>query len=149
MDVFSLLITFLLMSFSADPVSHDVNQAVELPDSKTSVSLDEVPSITVTKTDIIVNDKKIVQLLPDSEIPEKDKTQGAIYPLYLELQKQAEANKRAAALEVVSATGKPKPGTIAMEFHKEHKFKLMKRIMLTGQQADFVTFKLEVAKEGS
>lgn len=148
MDVFSLLITFLLMSFSADPVSHDVNQAVELPDSKTSISLDEVPSIIVTKTEVLVNDTHITDVLPGSEIPEKDRAQGAIYPLFLELEKLMEVNKAAAA-RLGPDQNKNKPGSVTLEFHKEHKFKLMKRVMLSGQQADFVTFKLEVAKEAS
>jgi hypothetical protein len=34
-----------------------------------------------------------------------------------------------------------------MEMDKGHRFKLMKRIMLSAQQADFVQFKLMVQKE--
>ena len=58
LDIFSILITFLLMSFSSDPVSHDVDAGIELPESSTIVALDEVPTIVVTKTEVRVNDKK-------------------------------------------------------------------------------------------
>ena len=143
LDVFSLLITFLLMSFSADPVSHDVLPGIELPESKTLTALDEVPAISVTKNEILVNDKKIASII-GGDVPESARTQGAIYPLYTELQKIAEATQRAMSR---SRDDKKKAGTITLEMDKDHRFKLLKRIMLTGQQVEFITFKLTVAKE--
>ena len=34
-----------------------------------------------------------------------------------------------------------------MEMDQSHRFKLMKRIMLAAQQAEFITFKLMVSKQ--
>ena len=39
--------------------------------------------------------------------------------------------------------------TLTMEMDRSHRFKLMKRIMLAAQQAEFITFKLMVAKQGN
>ncbi|MFY7930973.1 MAG: biopolymer transporter ExbD, partial [Oligoflexus sp.] len=33
LDIFSILVTFLLMSYSTDPTQHDIDQNLELPDS--------------------------------------------------------------------------------------------------------------------
>lgn len=143
LDIFSILITFLLMSFSTDPVSHDVNPGLELPTSLTFVSLDEVPAIVVTKTELLVNEKKVSTIV-NGDIAEADRSQGAILPLHDELKKLAEANKRLAASR--DAT-KSKPGSLTMEMDKTHKFVIARRVMLTAQQSEFVTFKLEVAKE--
>ena len=33
LDIFSILVTFLLMSYSTDPINHDVDENLELPDS--------------------------------------------------------------------------------------------------------------------
>ena len=47
------------MSFSTDPISHDVSKDLELPESKTIISLDEIPTVMVTKKSLMVNDKQI------------------------------------------------------------------------------------------
>ena len=138
LDIFSILILFLLMSFSSDPVSHDLNEAVELPESGTLHSLDEIPTIVLTRNDISVNGKKVGTLI-NGDIQERDKTQGAIYPLFTELEKIAETNKK-------FSKKKNKSGALTVEVDKNHRFKLLKRVMLSAQQADFVTFKLMVGK---
>lgn len=138
LDIFSILITFLLMSFSSDPVNYNVSRNVRVPESSSTVSLDEVPSIVVSKTEILVNDKKIVSIF-DGDIQERSRSQGAIFPLFEELEKLAEASK--------STTEDGKPSSIlTMEMDKSHLFKLIKRVMLSAQQAEFVTFKLLVEK---
>lgn len=146
LDIFSILITFLLMSFSSDPVSHDVNAGIELPQSNTIVALDEIPTIVVNKTDLYVNDRKVTTI-EAGDVPEKDRTQGAIFPVYEELKKLAEANKRITGRKADDPTAKGSTGALTLEMDKGHRFKLMKRIMLSAQQAEFVQFKLMVQKE--
>ena len=140
LDIFSILILFLLMSFSTDPVSHDLSESVEIPDSGTLSSLDEVPSIVVSRNEIMVNNRRVATLI-NGDVPQRDNDQGAIRELFKELEKLAETNRRFA-----SRTEKNKPGSITLEMDKSHQFKLLKRVMLTAQQAEFVTFKLMVAK---
>jgi hypothetical protein len=149
LDIFSILITFLLMSYSTDPVNHDVNAGIELPESATMISLDEIPAIVVTKSEMFVNDKKIVDVV-NGEVPKEqlgESYQGAIRPVYDELKRIAEANKRiAAAVASNDPSQIGKTGALTMEMDKGHPFKLMKRIMLSAQQAEFVTFKLVVTR---
>jgi hypothetical protein len=147
LDIFSILITFLLMSFSSDPVSHDVDAGIELPQSNTIIALDEIPTIVVTKTELRVNDKKVADVV-GGDVPEKDRTQGAVFPVFEELKKLAEANKRVnKTTRSDDPTAKGSTGALTMEMDKTHRFKLMKRIMLSAQQAEFVKFKLMVQKE--
>lgn len=147
LDIFSILITFLLMSYSTDPISYNTNAGVELPDSTTLSALDETPSIVVSKTEIKINDK-IVSTVIAGDVPEKDRQQGAVYPVFQELEKLMDANKRALRGRVTE-TDKSKLSTLTMEMDQKHRFKLMKRIMLAAQQAEFITFKLMVGKQGS
>jgi len=142
LDIFSILITFLLMSYSTDPVSYDISAGLELPDSVTIAALDELPTIVVTKNEIMVNDKKVATIL-GGDVPERDRSQGAVYPVFVELEKLAEANKRVFR----GKEDKSKTSVLTMEMDQSHQFKLMKRIMLAAQQAEFVTFKLMVARE--
>jgi hypothetical protein len=147
LDIFSILITFLLMSFSSDPVSHDVDAGIELPQSNTIVALDEIPTIVVSKTEVRVNDKKVADVVA-GDVPEKDRAQGAIFPVFDELKKLAESNKRVnKSARSDDPNAKGSTGALTMEMDKSHRFKLMKRIMLSAQQAEFVQFKLMVQKE--
>lgn len=146
LDIFSILITFLLMSYSTDPVSYDTNAGVELPESMTLSVLDELPSIKVTKTEVLVNDKKVATIF-GGDVPEKDRAQGAVYPVFVELEKLAKANKRILGSRS-SDLEKSKTSTLTMEMDQGHRFKLMKRIMLAAQQAEFITFKMMVARQG-
>jgi hypothetical protein len=147
LDIFSILITFLLMSFSTDPVNYNTNAGVELPESQTLAALDETPSIIVSKTEVKVNDK-VVSTIVSGDVPQKDQQQGAVYPVFQELEKLMEANKRALKGRVTELD-KGRLSTLTMEMDQGHRFKLMKRLMLAAQQADFITFKLMVSKQGS
>jgi len=113
LDIFSILITFLLMSYPTDPVSYNTNAGVELPESTTLAALDETPSIVVTKTEIKINDK-IVSTVVAGDVPEKDRQQGAVYPVFQELEKLMEANKRALRGRLTEAD-KSKLSTLTME----------------------------------
>ena len=145
LDIFSILVTFLLMSYSTDPTNHDVDQNLELPDSITLVNMDEIPAITITRSDILVNSKKLVTL-QNGKVPAADIQQGAVYPVYQALLEIAKTNKAASEM-IRGDEKKAKPGEISVEMDKKHDFEILRRIMLAGVQADFITFKLLVAKD--
>lgn len=143
LDIFSILILFLLMSFSSDPVNHDVNQGVELPNSLSMVSLDEVPTIVLSKANVMVNDKVIGNLV-NGAFSEKEEKE-LYHVLDVELEKLAEAGKK---FEKVEDKGKMVE-TLTFEIDKSQKFRLLKRVMLSAQQAEYVKFKLMVEKQTS
>lgn len=149
LDIFSILILFLLMSFSADPISYDVTQDVEVPVSMTLRSLDEMPQVSITKTNLKVGDKPITSII-DGEMPESVMQQGAIQPLYDELAILAANNKRIRKSkgESDSENGEdePNPDALTIEVDKNQKYKLLRRVMLSAQQAEFIAFKLMASK---
>ncbi|MBI2603115.1 MAG: biopolymer transporter ExbD [Deltaproteobacteria bacterium] len=138
LDIFSILILFLLMSFSTDPISHDLHAGVELPETAVLDSLDETPTLILSESEILANDKKIVTLI-NRDVEARYKSQGAIFPLFKELEKMAEANRRFSKVKTTT-------GSLTMEVDKEHRFRLLRMVMLSAQQADFVKFKLMASK---
>lgn len=138
LDIFSILILFLLMSFSSDPVSHDLNTGVELPQSVTLLSLDEVPTIVISKNQIFVNDNPIVTLKEGSSALEEK----AAHELDTEIEKIAESGKKFTKDDAGLQT-------LTFEIDKTKKFQLLKRVMLSAQQAEYVRFKLMVEKQSS
>jgi biopolymer transport protein ExbD len=143
LDIFSILILFLLMSFSTDPLQVDLDDKLELPQSIVTAALDEVPTVIVNKETILVNGDRVVALF-DGE-PVSGKSQGAIMPLYKALSDVAETNRR--ILAKMAPTMPQKLPVLTLEIDKTHSFRLIKRILLSAQQADFIEFKLMVAKE--
>jgi biopolymer transport protein ExbD len=149
LDIFSIMILFLLMSFSTDPISHDMTKDIEVPFSVTMRSLDEIPQISITKTSIKLGDEEITPLV-DGEVPEAAMSQGGIQPLFDKLQVLAANNKRIKASlegeEEEESADNPNPDSLTMEIDKTHRFKLIRRVMLSAQQAEFVSFKLMANK---
>ena len=89
LDIFSILILFLLMNFSTDPMTHDITKGVELPISYSINSLDEQPSVSISRDAIWVNYKKIINL-ELGKIADNYGDQGTIPRLVTELQKISE-----------------------------------------------------------
>ena len=138
LDIFSILILFLLMSFSTEPISHDLNRGVELPESMTLSSLDEVPLVMLTTSEVLLNDKVIANI-NNNRITGPGLTQGAVEPLFTELVKIAETNER-------FMKDKDKSLGLTLEIDRRHDFRLIKKVMLSAQQAGFVKFKMMVSK---
>lgn len=145
LDIFSIIITFLLMSFSADPVNYDI-KGLELPDSATMVALDELPTIKVTTTEIMILDKKVAEIVDGDVLPQYQ-DQGAVRPVFDELEKIRVAKEARRLSGTGDDLDKASSNSVGMEMDKAHNFKLMKRVMLAAQQAEFITFKLLVNKQ--
>lgn len=155
LDVFSILILFLLMSFSTDPVSHSETLGLEIPTSITLKSLDEIPTITVTAKELRFSDRKVADIDPATgDFTQADRRggQGALLSLYDELAKMSEANKKRKRLSL-DEEDKAKQGAssldaLTLEMHKTHRYVVLRRILKSAQQAEFIAFKLMVEKGG-
>ena len=151
LDIFSILILFLLMSFSSDPISYDLTQDVEVPVSITLRSLDEQPQVSITKNALKVGDKSITSII-NGEVPESVVRQGGIQPFFDVLSIFAANLKRLRAedegLQDQTEDG-PNPDALTVEVDKEHQFKILRRVMLSAQQAEFIAFKLMASKQSN
>lgn len=149
LDVFSILILFLLMSFSTDPVSHDITSGLVIPESLTLRSLDEIPVITATKSELRLADQKIASIDPATgDFTQADRRggQGALLGLFNELNELNEANKKRKKPSRDDEDSDTPPDSLTMEIDKEHDFVILRRIMKSAQQAEFIAFKLMVTK---
>lgn len=153
LDVFSILILFLLMSFSTDPVSHSETLGLEIPTSITLRSLDEIPTITVTSKELRFSDRKIAVIDPATgDFTQADRRggQGALLGLFEELEKMSEASKKRKRQRLSTTDDKTPttPDALTMEMHKTHRYVVLRRILKSAQQAEFIAFKLMVEKGG-
>ena len=66
----------------------------------------------------------------DGKVEKKDKTQGALYPVYIELNKLSEANKRFSKKKLKEAVD-----FMTVEFDKIHKYSLLRKVMLSENKS--------------
>jgi len=139
LDIFSILMTFLLMNFSAEPANYESTQGTALPESRITTSLDGIPSVVITRNQILVRNRVIAKI-KNGKVEKKLLRQGAIFPLFKVLKKMSEANKR------MRKRRKAEVEYLTLEVDKMHRFKLLKRVMISAQQAGFIAFKIMVNK---
>ncbi|MEY4065631.1 MAG: hypothetical protein RIR26_1839 [Pseudomonadota bacterium] len=150
LDVFSILIVFLLMNFSVSGESAEVSANLELPQSSVKLSLDSAATVAITKSDIVIQGGLSIPLTGDAkdvvEIYKKD-GQGAIRKAYDEFKKLRAQNEtlknRQKNLGLTSAD----ISTLVMQADKSIPYRIIKRVLASAQQAEFIAWKFAVQKK--
>lgn len=147
LDIFSILICFLLMSYSTEGQSVDSNPNLELPTSSVRLSLDESASVSITKTEVVVQGGAVIIPLENGDVAENRRSQGAIPDAYLEFKKLRNSMETLKNRDQSLLLNEKDLNTLTMEADKATEFKVIKRVMLSAQQAEFVGWKLAASKE--
>jgi len=135
MDIFTILVFFLLVSSSTGEVLPST-KSIKLPESIADKKPKETLTIFVNNTDILVQGRKI------ASISEVLKTKGlVIEPLKKELDLQA------SRLIGSQSTGKPFNGEVTVMGDKSLPYKLLKKIMVTSTKANYGKISLAVMKK--
>lgn len=139
-DMFTILIVFLLKSFSTSSVTITPHKDLKLPNSTAYVQPIEALKLVVAMDGIYVDDKKVVEVV-DGRI---DKSQldandsEFVRTLYDELNKQADKSKDIAGQnEDVEFEGK-----IIMQADSRLDYGELKKVMYTASLAGFADMKL-------
>lgn len=147
MDAMTIILIFLLMNYSIDPLRVDPSEDLKLPASTTTINPEPSATVTVTANGIIVNDEMIVSV-QEGEV-DKSKKQGdesnpQIQPLFEALNEEATRQKEMARL-----TGSRFDGLLTVIAHNKTPYKLLSEVLYTAGQAEFQKFKFAVVKDGS
>lgn len=146
MDIMTIILVFLLKSYSANPVQPKSSDDLKLPFSKSTLNPEQSTAITVTLKDIIVLDKAVAKL-DKGEIAESDLSSGGVTidPLYEALQEEVDRQKR---LEKLNKDAKFTE-VVTIISDRNVPFSLLSKVMYTAGQASFSKFKFAVIKRGS
>lgn len=130
MDIFTILVFFLMVNSSSDVQVLNQNAAIKLPDSTAEQPPEDVLALTVTDTDILVNGRAVVK---------RDALQsfnGQVEPsLKQELDYQSSRT-----LAPVPDGGRP----ITILADRELPYELLKKIMSTCVDAGYASVSLAV-----
>lgn len=148
MDIFVNVLIYLLMNYSTSPV--DISQSKErtLPKSITRADVKHSTTIGVTTKSILVNRKKVCEVLKNTVDPslKKDKQASAymIMPLFKRLKEEVQKQKKIAKYNPAAAF----KGVVTIVADQNMSFRLLSEVMYTAGQAEFSKFKFAVVKKG-
>ena len=149
LDVFSILICFLLMNYSTAGESVDTKANLELPKSDVKMTLDAAANVSITKTELIIQGGITIPIGSDGDVSADVRKQGAIMPAFEEFKKIRAQNETLKNRQKDLNLSNADMNSLTLEADKSIEFKLIKRVMLTAQQADFVSWKLAVDRQST
>ncbi len=141
-DMFIILLVFLLKSYSTSPVNITPNDKLRLPQSTSAVDPIDVLKIIVSKTAVFVEDSKVADIKGGHvDISSVDNTDPQfIRPLFEELDKKAQHAKDLAKVnETVQFDGK-----VLMQVDKDLPYAALQQILYTSMLAGYYDVKFAV-----
>lgn len=141
-DMFVILLVFLLKSYSTSPVDLTPSQNLTLPSSTSMKDPVDALKLVISKSGVFVEDKKVADL-ENGEISKTfldGKDPMFIRTLYDELDKHAEKSKKIAKVnETVEFDGKA-----VVQADRDLSYSVLKKIMYTSMLAGYSDLKLAV-----
>ena len=137
LDIFSILILFLLMSFAKDPTNHEATRGIQIPNSMSLRSLDAIPEVIIHPDYIQITDKKLL-LLKNGRLDKTKNLTQIERELFAEFLILAKSNPSPADSNL--------PSDLTLEVDGSIPYDSLKTVLLAAQQADFVKFKFIITK---
>lgn len=137
MDIFTILVFFLLVNSSSGVQELPSSRQIQLPESVAQQLPRDNVVIVVNDTDIVVQGRKVAAVAEVLAAAGNE-----IAPLKAELQQLS-----AQRLVTLDAQGQPLPGEVTIMGDKAIPFSLLKKIMLTCTRADYTNISLAVLRK--
>ncbi len=142
LDMMTILLVFLLKSFSASAQDVNVSNLV-LPHSVSKLKVDEALTVMITQNEVLVDQKFVTALSEKGAVKIEDLPEGPqgylIKPLYEVLEAKASYFKR-----IEEYGGTQFVGRVAVVADKETSYKTLFKVLYTAGRAEFGLFKLFV-----
>jgi hypothetical protein len=144
MDAVTIILIFLLMNFSSDPMQVTPRKEVlELPLSTSKLSVKEKTiTITIAADSILVDDKKAASV-QNNKVDSSTPNSLLIEPLKAQLDEVVENTKR-----LNGKTGAAFKDVVTLIVHGGIHYRLVTEVLYTAGTASFTKFKFAVVKGG-
>ena len=161
MDMMTILLVFLIKSYSASGISMSASGDIEMPISSTTEQPKETVSVTVTRCapspkktcrpgegTVFVNDK-LVLVYENDKIPASKKEGGndsglLILPLRSALENEVEKSKKIASWNAAA----PFTGELSVIADKQMPYRMLTEILYTAGQAELDKYRFVVIQDG-
>jgi hypothetical protein len=139
LDVLSVIVVFLMKSYSADVVQVKPSADLQVPFSHAAEPAEQSTAITISRQDILIDDRPVVHLV-DGAVPLAGRSGGGgmlIDGLYAQLQQDVQHQQKIA--EVNKAA--PFRGIATIVADRRVPYPLLTQVMYTAGLAHYGTFK--------
>jgi biopolymer transport protein ExbD len=144
-DMFVILLVFLLKSYSTSPVNITPSKNLTLPKSAATVDPQDVLKLVVSKEGVFVDDKSVL-MFEGGTLAKKDldpNDASFITALFKELDEKAKNVKEITKLnELVEFDGR-----VLIQADKDMPYSLLQKVMYTSMLAGYANVKLAVASK--
>ena len=145
MDAFTIILCFLLKTYGSDPVNITQSAELRLPGSISKAPLKAATTIAVTRSAILVDDRRVVDLR-DGAVDPSNKRDGAtgyfINPLFDALSEAAQNQKL-----IASRNRSVRFEGLALVLgHKTTTFRTLTEVLYTAGQAEYNQFKFAIVQ---
>ncbi len=141
-DVFVIMLVFLLKSYSTNPVAISVSKDLTLPESSSIVDPKEIINLVVARAGIFVDSEKVLDLV-DGVINPKDvdpKDSSNIPGLFKVLDEHASKLRKIANVnETVEFDG-----NLLLQADRTVSYELLQKVMYTSTMAGYANVKIAV-----
>ena len=143
MGMFTIVLIFLLFSFSEKVETIKLNEELELPKSSTKIDYEKNLKLVLTKSSLMLDDEIIAEL-NNGEIKGFDQKKLKTSILYTRLKEHYENSKKT---EEENPEEKPATREIIFLCDKSHEFKLINQVMKTAGLAGYPNFQFGVLQK--
>ena len=143
MDMFTIILIFLLFSFSDRVETIKLDNELDLPRSSTELDYDKNLKLVLTKNSLMLEDEVIAEL-KNGEIKGFNEKELKASILYKRLKDHFEKSRN-----VVEENSEEKPAAQQIIFlcDKSHEFKIINQVMKTAGLAGYPNFQFAVLQE--
>jgi biopolymer transport protein ExbD len=146
MDIMTIILVFLLKSYSSNPVQLKQAKDLKLPFSQSMIEPADSTAVTITLNNLLVDDSPVIAI-ENGVVPESDRSSGGflIDPLFQKLQEAVDHQKRVAKFNPQAKFTE----VITIIADRHVPFSLLSQVMYTAGQAQFSKFKFAVIKRST
>lgn len=142
MDIMTMLLVFLVMSFATEPANINISLSLRPPSSTTEVTMEPATKVTITKEVILVEDKEVVPL--DTVRKRSATGEVSIGEVRDALLERADQLK---ALE--SRGGAPFDGKLLVVADQTTPYAIVTAVLVTAGESKFSEYKLVLMQKGA
>ncbi len=146
MDIMTIILVFLLKSYSVSPVNVTPTEDLQLPISNAKLDPVEAVPITISKNYILVDDKPVVEV-KNGKVDASEKSDGEsgflIDKVYNALKENAEKQKTIAQYNDAQQF----KGMALLIADESTPYRLLTEVLYSAGQAEFGNFKFVVLKK--
>jgi biopolymer transport protein ExbD len=150
LDMMTIILVFLLKSYSATSVTLTGVDDMSPPTSSTTTNPKETVAVTITAKHVLLDNKPVLALGPDGKVPPDEKVGGAdgmiITPLQTEFRKKVDQLKKIASYNPQA----PFTGELSVIADQHVPYRLLMEVLYTAGQEELGNYRfIVIQSEGA